>query len=82
MPPPIQYCKTADGVSIAFWTLGEGPPLVILPVLVGSHVQLEWESDRFRIAYERLAQRATVIRYDPRGMGLSQRDCVDFSAEA
>ena len=24
--PPIQYAKTTDGVKIAFWTLGEGPP--------------------------------------------------------
>jgi pimeloyl-ACP methyl ester carboxylesterase len=80
--PPIQYAKTADGVSIAFWTLGEGPPLVILPNLTASHVQLEWEWDVRRIAYERLSQRATVIRYDCRGLGLSQRDCPDFSAEA
>ena len=28
MEPRIQYAKTADGVSIAFWTLGEGMPLV------------------------------------------------------
>jgi hypothetical protein len=24
MEPRIQYAKTADGVSIAFWTMGEG----------------------------------------------------------
>ena len=24
MEPRIQYAKTSDGVSIAFWTLGEG----------------------------------------------------------
>jgi hypothetical protein len=24
MQPRIQYAKTTDGVSIAFWTLGEG----------------------------------------------------------
>ncbi len=26
MEPRIQYVRTADGVSIAFWTLGEGMP--------------------------------------------------------
>jgi len=26
MEPRIQYAQTADGVSIAFWTLGEGMP--------------------------------------------------------
>jgi len=80
--PPIQYAKTADGVNIAFWTLGEGPPLVILPNVFGSHVQLEWEQDDRRTAFERLAQRATVIRYDWRGMGLSQRDELGTYAEA
>ncbi len=31
METRIQYAKTADGVSIAFWTLGEGKPLVVMP---------------------------------------------------
>ena len=29
MEPRIQYAKTSDGVSIAYWTLGEGKPLVL-----------------------------------------------------
>ena len=28
MEPRIQYAQTKDGVSIAFWTLGEGEPQV------------------------------------------------------
>ncbi len=80
--PPIQYARTADGVSIAFWTVGEGPPLVILPSLIASNIQLEWEADDRRAAFERLARRATVIRYDWRGMGLSERDRLDGSAQA
>jgi hypothetical protein len=27
MEPRIQYAKTKDGVSIAFASMGEGPPL-------------------------------------------------------
>ena len=42
MEPRIQYAKTADGVSIAFWTLGEGQPLVQMSSLPFSHIQLEW----------------------------------------
>ncbi len=80
--PPIQYAKTADGVSIAFWSIGEGPPLVVLPHLLASNVQLEWEAGDRRTAFERLSQRATVIRYDWRGMGLSQRGSLDVSVEA
>ncbi|TMB93736.1 MAG: adenylate/guanylate cyclase domain-containing protein [Chloroflexi bacterium] len=81
--PPIQYAKTPDGVNIAFWAIGEGRPLVILPNLIAGHIQLEWEEDgNFRAGYERLAERARVVRYDCRGMGLSQPNCFDFSPEA
>ena len=32
MEPRIQYAKTAGGVSIAVWALGEGLPVVQMPV--------------------------------------------------
>jgi pimeloyl-ACP methyl ester carboxylesterase len=80
--PPIQYAKTSDGVNIAYWAIGEGPPLVIQSNPIATNIQLEWELDFRRIAYERLAERATVIRYDWRGLGASQRGCLDLSAEA
>jgi len=80
--PPIQYAKTSDGVNIAYWAIGKGPPLVVLCNPAGTNIQLEWELDIRRIAYERLAERATVIRYDCRGLGVSQRDCLDLSPEA
>ena len=28
MEPRIQYAKTADGVSMAFWTVGDGMAIV------------------------------------------------------
>ena len=43
MEPRIQYAKTKDGVSIAFWTLGEGMPLVHMPWEGLSGVQAEWQ---------------------------------------
>jgi hypothetical protein len=48
MEPRIQYAQTADGVSIAFWALGEGVPLVVMPELPWSHIQLEWENPNAR----------------------------------
>ena len=33
MEPRIQYPKTKDGVSIAYWTLREGVPLVWPPTV-------------------------------------------------
>jgi hypothetical protein len=32
MEPRIQYAQTEDGVSIAFWVMGEGMPLVVTAV--------------------------------------------------
>jgi hypothetical protein len=30
MDPAIQYARTSDGVSIAYYAIGEGPPLVYI----------------------------------------------------
>jgi class 3 adenylate cyclase len=82
MEPRIQYAKTADGVSIAFWTLGEGMPLVHMPIDINqSHIQLEWQMGDWRRWYERLAEHRMVVRYDHRGTGLSERDVTDYSRE-
>lgn len=82
MEPRIQYCRTSDGVNIAYWTLGEGRPVVNLPFSPGTHIQLEWEDPDFRRWYERMAQTQTVVRFDGRGMGLSDRNVTDFSIDA
>jgi len=82
MEPRIQYAKTADGVSIAFWTLGEGTPYVQMPNLPYSHIQLEWQEPGWRRWYERLADKRKLIRYDGRGSGLSDRNVADYSVDA
>ena len=82
MEPHIQYAQTADGVSIAFWTLGEGAPLVEMPTMPVSHIQMEWEIPEWRHWYEPLARTRMVVRYDCRGAGLSDRDVTDFSLDA
>jgi class 3 adenylate cyclase len=82
MEPHIQYAETADGVSIAFWTLGEGPPFVCMPNVPWSHLELEWQDPRLRRWLERLAEKRLVVRYDNRGSGLSDREIADFSLDA
>ncbi len=82
MEPRIQYAKTADGVSIAFCSLGEGAPIIHVPVVPFSHIQLEWQIAGLRNWYERLASNRTLVRYDARGFGLSDRDVTDFSLDA
>jgi class 3 adenylate cyclase len=81
MEPRIQYAQTTDGVSIAFWTLGEGEALVHMP-LIFSHIQMEWQIPECRRWYERLAEKRKLIRYDYRGFGLSERNVTDVSLDA
>jgi pimeloyl-ACP methyl ester carboxylesterase/DNA-binding CsgD family transcriptional regulator len=82
MMPRVQFTRSADGVSIAYSTLGEGPPLVLMPALLFSHLEKMWELAQLRQGLERLAEGWTVVRYDNRGCGLSERELGDFSLEA
>jgi len=82
MEPQIQYVTTSDGVSIAYWVMGHGPVLVLMRSGMISHVQAEWENAEDRAWLERLIRSFTVIRYDGRGSGMSDRDAIDFSIEA
>jgi class 3 adenylate cyclase len=79
--PHVQFCTTSDGVSIAFWEVGDGPPLVYLPPLP-QHTQLDWQIQDLRRRYETLASRHRLIRFDRRNTGLSQRDVNDVSSSA
>jgi pimeloyl-ACP methyl ester carboxylesterase/DNA-binding CsgD family transcriptional regulator len=80
--PLIRYATTGDGVKIAYWAVGKGPPFVVLPALPHSHIGIEWEQQEYRRTYELGASTMTIVRYDGRGLGLSQRDVEDFSMEA
>lgn len=81
MEPRVQYTRTQDGVSIAFWSIGSGPPLIILPALPMSHIEYEWQIPEWRSFYERLAERRRLIRYDGRGTGLSDRKSIQYSQQ-
>jgi pimeloyl-ACP methyl ester carboxylesterase len=82
MEPRIQYAKTSDGVRIAFTVVGQGPPLVTCGDIADAHAQLMWEHSSVAPLYKRLATRYSVVKYDPRGFGLSDRTVADFSLGA
>src|SRR3990172_2951266 len=82
MEPRIQYAKTSDGVSIAYSVLGEGRALVHMAAWPFTHLEGEWRIPTYRLFHERLAERTRLVRYDPRGSGLSQRDVDDLSLDA
>jgi class 3 adenylate cyclase/alpha-beta hydrolase superfamily lysophospholipase len=78
--PRVQFCTTSDGVKIAYTVVGSGPPLVLVPGWV-SHLELNWENPEIRARSEVLAQDFTVVSYDKRGTGLSDRDVDDYALE-
>lgn len=78
--PRIQYAQTSDGVSIAFYTLGEGMPLVYMAPLLS--IETEWQIPGYLRWYERLAEKRMLIRYDNREAGLSKGDVADYSLDA
>jgi len=80
MEPQVQYAKTSDGVSIAFASMGEGPPLVRVPSPGMTHVQRDWTI--FSSIIPTLTRTFRYTWYDSRGTGLSDRDETDFSMEA
>ena len=79
--PPIQYARTEDGVNIAYWTLGEGPPLLMITSPTLSHLQFEWEVGTLRNFYEGLASRFQLIRFSARNAGLSDRNVEHLRLE-
>lgn len=76
----IGFVTSFDGARIAYATLGEGPPLVKAANWM-SHLEHERESPILRPWLEALSRRHTLVRYDERGCGLSDRD-VALSLEA
>src|SRR5439155_26242052 len=73
---------SADGVSLAFTVTGDGPALVFVPWVPFSNLRMEWQNPLLRRVFEQLAQRLTLVHYDGRGTGHSQRDVTDLSLEA
>ena len=82
MEQQIRFCTSPDGVTIAYATVGDGPPLVYATGWP-THLELEWEAPSSRTFLESLAQGCTLIRYDMRGTGLSSGgEVTDFSLAA
>ena len=81
MEPRIQYARTNDGASLAYWVIGDGPTLIQLPSVPFTHIQKEWEDPDWRAWYERMAAKFRLVRYDARGCGLSSSSDPTYSLE-
>jgi alpha/beta hydrolase fold len=77
----IRFCAAADGVRIAYATHGRGPPLIKAANWL-THLEFDWRSPIWRHWLEGLARGRTVVRYDQRGCGLSDREVDRLSLDA
>lgn len=82
MEPRIQYVTTPDGVSLAYYELGEGYPILHMPGPPFTHVQLEMQMPSYGGWNRMVAEHWRMVRFDSRGTGLSDRDIPSPTLEA
>jgi len=68
-----RFCSSSDGVGLAYAIDGRGPPLVKASNWM-THLDFERESPVWRHWVRELSRGHTLVRYDERGCGLSDRE--------
>jgi len=81
MNQEIRFCLAPDNVRIAYATAGDGPPLVKAANYL-THLEHDWKGPVWDHWLNALARHHTLIRYDERGTGLSDRNVTEFSIDA
>jgi class 3 adenylate cyclase/pimeloyl-ACP methyl ester carboxylesterase len=81
MEPRIQYAKTSDGVNIAFAKSGDGPPFVVVPPIPWTNLEVELSDPGYRSWFEIMSRNHSLVLYDSRGSGLSDREANGFTPE-
>ncbi len=81
MEQHIRFCTSSDGTRIAYAMVGQGPALVRAQGWM-THLEYEWENPLGRYSIDAGSRFFRLIRYDGRGMGLSDRRVSDYSLEA
>ncbi|MBK8157724.1 MAG: alpha/beta fold hydrolase [Rhodospirillaceae bacterium] len=79
-PQKIQFCTTADGVRIAYARVGSGPVLMKSAHWL-THLDYDWESPIWHDWLGALARDYTLIRYDQRCNGLSDREVENVTLD-
>jgi class 3 adenylate cyclase len=83
MPEPqIQYTRTSDGVTIAYITTGDGPPVLSCAFDTAGMQSTFSDTAPLGNSKRELAASTRYTCFDHAGIGASQRDVNDFSLEA
>jgi pimeloyl-ACP methyl ester carboxylesterase/DNA-binding CsgD family transcriptional regulator len=81
MHQQIRFCTSQDGVKLAYAVSGEGPPLAMSAPWL-THLEHQWRSLAWRPWLEEFSKGCTLLRYDSRGCGLSDREAENVSFES
>ena len=71
--PPVSFTRTANGTTLAYQVLGEGPLDLVFLFGWPSHLALMWENPAFADFLHRLASFSRLILFDRTGNGMSDR---------
>jgi pimeloyl-ACP methyl ester carboxylesterase/DNA-binding CsgD family transcriptional regulator len=77
----IRFCTSSEGVRIAYAHSGSGPVIVKAANWL-SHLELDLTSPVWSHLIAELSRGHTLLRYDQRGCGLSDREVADISFHA
>lgn len=80
LSPRTLYAKSGD-VSVAYQVLGDGPVDLVFAQGWITHLEYAWTNPDFARFLTRLASFSRLIRFDRRGMGLSDRDTGSWTLE-
>jgi pimeloyl-ACP methyl ester carboxylesterase len=78
MHQEIRYCASSDGVRLAYSLIGKGTPIVRTPHWF-AHLEYDLKGPIYRHQILGLAHHHSLLRYDGRGLGLSQREVREIS---
>ncbi len=78
MEREVRYCTSEDGVRIAYTVEGTGPPLMVCPAAFESF-SLHHLVPPLQEFVARLGKGRTLVLFDTRGTGLSQREADDYA---
>ncbi|HWI35316.1 MAG TPA: alpha/beta fold hydrolase [Burkholderiales bacterium] len=80
MQQEIRFCKGAGGVNLGYALSGSGAPLVKVANFL-THLEYDWRSPVVQPFLIELGRGRRLVRYDPRGCGLSDHQADDLSLD-
>ncbi len=77
----VRYATSKDGTKIAHATTGSGRKIMRAGHFL-THLEMDWSSVVWRPYLDALGKDHTLVRFDQRGTGLSDRDAQDLGLAA